>query len=55
MERVIVAKNLKKLAGDLRVSGDLADAMDLKVKEILETAANRTVANGRKTILPADL
>lgn len=39
----------------LRSAGDLGDALNAKVAEILTKAAERCVANGRSTVRPCDL
>lgn len=40
---------------NMRSAGDLAEALDTKVAELLEAAVNRAVSNGRKTVTPGDL
>lgn len=39
----------------LNSSGDLSDALSKKVEKLLDEAAERTKANGRKTMRPEDL
>jgi len=39
----------------LNSSGDLADVLSKKVEKLLDEAAGRTRANGRKTMRPEDL
>jgi histone H3/H4 len=39
----------------LNSSGDLIDALSKKVEKLLDEAAERTKANGRKTMRPEDL
>ena len=55
MENLIVKKTVKDLTGDLRVSGELVAALELKVRDFLKEAGDRAMANGRKTIMPMDL
>ncbi len=40
---------------DMRMSGELPDALDAKVKELLAAAAARAKANKKGTIQPHDL
>lgn len=40
---------------NLRCDGDLPDAASQKLAELLDRAAERTKANGRKTVRPEDL
>lgn len=55
MEKLIVGKTVKTLTGDLRISGELVAALELKVRDILKQAGDRAIANNRKTIMPVDL
>lgn len=56
---IIVASKMKEAAKDMgediRVSGDLAEALSAKAYNLLKDAKDRAVANGRKTIKPEDL
>ncbi|MFP5308655.1 MAG: DUF1931 domain-containing protein [Actinomycetes bacterium] len=40
---------------ELRMDGNLADALDAKVKQLLKDAATRAKENGRGTLRPYDL
>ena len=40
---------------DMRMSGDLPDALDAKVKEMRASAAERAKQHGKGTIKPYDL
>jgi len=40
---------------ELRCDGDLPDAASEKLSELLDDAAERAQANGRKTVRPEDL
>lgn len=40
---------------DMRTSGELADALNEKVEQLLDAAIKRCSENGRKTIQPQDL
>ena len=53
VKKVEVREFLKKY--DLRVSGDLFDALDKAVEEILKKAAESAKANGRKTVKGVDI
>jgi len=50
-----IKKILPKEDKDLRISADLADALDKKLTEILKEAAKRAKANHRTTIMAQDL
>lgn len=39
----------------LRSDGDLPDAVSRKIRQLLNRAAERAKANGRKTVRPEDL
>lgn len=52
---LIVESRVKEVAGDLRVAGDFADALNEKVHKILKDAADRCKANTRATLRPEDL
>lgn len=55
MADLIVKSAVKEALEGHNVSSDLYDALDDKVADILEEAAARADANGRKTIQPRDL
>jgi histone H3/H4 len=55
---VIVSKVkelIKDMPGEMRMSGDLPEALSAKVRELLYDAKYRCEANGRKTIKAEDL
>jgi len=56
-DSVVVTSKLKEAVKglDLRMSGDVPDAMNAKVQEILRAAAKRAKENGRSTLRPYDL
>lgn len=55
MPDLIVKSNVKESLGTTNVSADFYDALDEEVAELLERAAQRAEANGRKTVQPRDL
>ena len=57
MENVnlIVRSKIKEVAKDSNVSSDFANALNEKVKELIEAACERAKANGRKTVMAKDL
>ncbi|MFB6146227.1 MAG: DUF1931 domain-containing protein [Halobacteriaceae archaeon] len=55
MADLIVKAAVKEALEDKNVSSDFYDALDDEVAEILEDAADRAEANGRKTVQPRDL
>lgn len=50
-----IKEALPKELKDLRISVELAEALNKKVEEILKKAAERAKANHRTTILPQDI
>lgn len=56
-EMLVVASKVKQCVRDagLMASGDLIEAVNEKVHEILEAAVERTRANKRSTMRPHDL
>jgi histone H3/H4 len=56
MADLIVKSRVKdNVPEGMRVSADLADALDKKAEEILKKAAERATANKRTTIMAQDL
>ncbi len=57
MADLVVQSKVKEAvkALELRMDGNLADALDAKVKELLKDAATRAKENGRGTLRPYDL
>lgn len=50
-----IKEALPKEDKNLRISNDLAEALDKKIEEILKKAAERSKSNHRTTILPQDI
>lgn len=55
MTDLIVKSNVKDALDGMNVSADFYDALDDEVTAVLEAAAGRAEANGRKTVQPRDL
>jgi histone H3/H4 len=55
MADLIVKSKIKEAVKDLNVSGDVAEALNKKVEELLKEAAERAKANGRRTLQARDL
>ena len=55
MTYIVVKSQIKDLVGELQVSGDFAEALDKKVKEIIKQAITRAKDNGRRTVMSKDL
>lgn len=55
MTELIVKSKIKEVVKDMRVSVELAEALNKKIEAILKEAAERAKANHRTTILPQDL
>jgi len=52
---IIVKSKIKEAVPDMRVSGDVAEALNRKVLRLLEDAATRAKLNGRRTLQARDL
>lgn len=56
MVDLVVKNKIKEvLPKELRISSDLADALNKKIEQIIKEAAERARANKRTTILPQDI
>jgi histone H3/H4 len=54
-ELVVVRSKIKDVAKGMNVSGDFADALSVKVEELIKEACRRAKENKRSTIQPRDL
>lgn len=52
---IIVKAKIKEVAGDYNVAGDVAEALNKKVEQMVKDACARAEANGRKTVMAKDL
>jgi histone H3/H4 len=55
MAELVVKSAVKERLDSMNVSTDLYDALDRKVDDILQAAAQRAEDNDRKTVQPRDL
>ncbi|QLC33331.1 DUF1931 family protein [Halarchaeum sp. CBA1220] len=55
MADLIVKAAVKEALEEKNVASDFYDALDEEVEDLLEDAAARAEANGRKTVQPRDL
>lgn len=55
MSNLVVKAAVKDALDDKNVASDFYEALDAEVDELLEDAARRADANGRKTVQPRDL
>ncbi|HLC32128.1 MAG TPA: DUF1931 domain-containing protein [Candidatus Nanoarchaeia archaeon] len=55
MVELIVKSKIKTAVPDLQVSSDVPDALNKKVLELLDKAAQRAKLNGRRTLQAKDL
>lgn len=55
MVDLIIKSKIKSAVPDLSVAGEVPDALNKKVLEILEQASNRAKLNGRRTLQARDL
>ncbi len=51
----IVKAKIKELAGDFNIAGDFSDALNDKVKILIQEAIDRAKANGRRTLMSKDI
>ncbi len=52
---LIVKAKIKDAAGSYNVAGDLAEALNKKVEQLIKDAVVRAESNGRKTVMAKDL
>ena len=52
---LIIKSKIKSAVPDMSVSGNVAERLNEKVKELLAEAAKRAKANGRRTLQAKDL
>lgn len=52
---LIVKSKIKSAVPDLQVSSDVPEALNKKVLQLLKEAAERSKANGRRTLQARDL
>lgn len=52
---LVIKSKIKSAVPDMSVAGEVPDALNKKVKEILDKAAERAKANGRRTLQARDL
>ncbi|MEM4259444.1 MAG: NFYB/HAP3 family transcription factor subunit [Candidatus Pacearchaeota archaeon] len=52
---LIVKSKIKSAVPDLQVASDVPEALNKKVLQLLKEAAERTKANGRRTLQARDL
>lgn len=52
---LIIKSKIKSAVPELSVAGEVPDALNKKVLEILERASERAKANGRRTLQARDL
>ena len=51
----MIKSKIKSAVPELSVAGEVADALNKKVLELLEEASKRAKANGRRTLQARDL
>ena len=52
---IIVKAKIKSVVPGYNVAGDVAEALNAKVEELVKSAAARAEANGRKTLMAKDI
>ena len=54
MTDIIIKSKIKAAVPDLSVAGDVPDALNKKVQDLLDAAATRAKLNGRRTLQARD-
>lgn len=54
-DQIIVKSKIKELTAGYNVSSDFAEALDVKVKELVSAAVKRAEGNNRKTVMAKDI
>ena len=54
-ELLVVRSKIKDVAKDMNVAGDFADALSVKVEQLIKDAIKRAQENKRRTIMAHDL
>lgn len=54
-ENLVVKAKIKEVAKGSNVASDFAEALNVKVVELVKAAVIRADANGRKTVMAKDL
>lgn len=52
---LIIKSKIKSAVPEMSVSGDVAEALNEKILDLLDIAAKRAKANGRRTLQAKDL
>ena len=55
MVKLIVVNNIKKVVKGINVAGDVPEALNKKIEDILRNAMVRARANGRRTVQGKDI
>lgn len=55
MVEIIVKSKIKEAVPELQVAGEVAEALNKKVENLLREASERAKANGRRTLQARDL
>ncbi len=55
MVEIVVKSKIKEVIKELRISADLAKALNKKVEQLLKEAEERAKSNHRTTVMPQDI
>ena len=55
MVEIVVKSKIKEVIKELRISADLAKALNKKVEQLLKEAEERAKFNHRTTVMPQDI
>jgi histone H3/H4 len=55
MAKLIVVSNIKKVAKNINIAGDVPAALNKKIEQIIKEAVARAKANNRKTLQGRDI
>lgn len=52
---IVIKAKIKEVTGDHSISSDFVQALNRKVKDLIEDAIVRAEANGRRTVMGRDI
>lgn len=54
-ENLVVKAKIKDVAKGFNVAGDLAEALNVKIEQLIKDACGRAEGNGRRTVMAKDV
>jgi histone H3/H4 len=55
MVNLVIKSNIKKVAKNINIAGDVPAALNRKIEDVIKEAVQRAKANGRKTLQGKDI